>query len=128
VDGVLAHVRPQEADVVGDRTREQARVLPDPRGALVPVGRQDVGERDGVDEHRAVVRAEQAEQERGERRLARPRTPDDPDPLAAGDDEADRRKGGFVGARVREADVAHLDPFRARAGLGSGGQQRAPRM
>ena len=118
-------LRSQEADVVGDRARQQAQAPARPTrcGSCQSAGTMSSSAPPSTSTA-PVVRGEQAEQDRGERRLARPRAADDPDPLAAGDDEADRGERRFVGARVGEAHVAHLDPLHARAGAGSGGQQR----
>ena len=96
-----------ERDVVGDRPREQVRLLRDHDDRAAQVLRVQRPQVDAVELDHAVARVVEPRDELRERRLARARRPDERDRLPGRDVEVEARQDDAVG-RVGELDA--LEP------------------
>ena len=117
---LLRHVGNTEGDVVADARGEEKRVLRD--DADLPARRpaRDVAHVDPVDQHAPRVGVVEARHERGERRLACARGPDQRDRAARLDLEVDALEHGPLGV-VAEPDAGEDDPPGAVGKLDRGG-------
>ena len=110
----LRGVGPSPADVVGDRAVEDQRLLQHGGDVAAQVGEATSRRSCAVESDAPPVGVVEAQQQLGERRLARPAGPDHGDLLARGDRAATPVSDGRVDAGVGERDVLDARARRAR--------------
>ncbi len=102
---VVGGVRASPADVVGDRPVEDEGLLQHRRDVAAQVGQAQPADVAAVEGDPALVGVVEAEQQLGQRRLARPARPDHGDLLARGDAQVDSGQRGPLGVGVGERDA-----------------------
>ncbi len=121
---VVGRIGAAEAEVRGDRAREQVGLLRARSRSVPTAGRAQLAHVDAVDEHRSPGGVEQPRGEADDRRLAGAGAADDRRGLAGSGAERDVVEHRIAGARIGERHVAELD----RAVLGDLGDRVVGRV